>query len=154
MTTHSPMFLNKRWDGYHVENIYYMHDGIVETADGLKHLSDLTDGAIDYFEGSFILTQAPQVWKADVKLRAGRVALPPLAQAPPPDDTQFVTDTKLPVAEESAWPLPPVEVRADVVIDSLDAPYIYEFSGGFNRRYAGFKNYARHLAAGYGKRGN
>lgn len=56
MTTHSPMFLNKRWDGYHVENIYYMHDGIVETADGLKHLSDLTDGAIDYFEGSFILS--------------------------------------------------------------------------------------------------
>lgn len=56
MTTHSPMFLNKRWDGYHIENIYYMHDGIVETADGLKHLSDLTDGAIDYFEGSFILS--------------------------------------------------------------------------------------------------
>ena len=86
-------------------------------------LTGLLNG--DPFEGSFILTQAPQVWKADVKLRAGRVALPPLAQAPPPDDTQFVTDTKLPVAEESAWPLPPVEVRADVVIDSLDAPYIY-----------------------------
>lgn len=56
MTTHSPMFLNKRWHGYHTENIYYMHDGIVENADGLKHLSDLTDGAIDYFEGSFILS--------------------------------------------------------------------------------------------------
>lgn len=56
MTTHSPMFLNKRWDGYHAENIFYMHDGIVENADGLRHLSDLTDGAIDYFEGSFILS--------------------------------------------------------------------------------------------------
>ncbi len=56
MSTHSPMFLNKRWDGYHTGNIYYMHDGVVENADGLKHLSDLTDGAIDYFEGSFILS--------------------------------------------------------------------------------------------------
>lgn len=56
MATHSPMFLNKRWEGYHAENIFYMHDGIVENAEGLKHLSDLTDGAIDYFEGSFILS--------------------------------------------------------------------------------------------------
>lgn len=56
MTTHSPMFLNKRWEGYHDENVYYMHDGMVENADGLKHLSELTDGTIDYFEGSFILS--------------------------------------------------------------------------------------------------
>lgn len=56
MTTHSPMFLNKRWEGYHKECIFYMHDGQVEKADGLAHLSDLTDGAIDYFEGSFILS--------------------------------------------------------------------------------------------------
>lgn len=55
MTTHSPMFLNKRWEGYHDENIYYMHDGVVENADGLKHLQELTDGCVDYFEGSFIL---------------------------------------------------------------------------------------------------
>ncbi len=56
MATHSPMFLNKRWEGYHAENIFYMHGGVVEIAEGLKHLSDLTDGAIDYFEGSFILS--------------------------------------------------------------------------------------------------
>lgn len=56
LTTHSPMFLNKRWDGYHESNIFYMHDGQVEKADGLAHLSELTDGAIDYFEGAFILS--------------------------------------------------------------------------------------------------
>ena len=56
LTTHSPMFLNKRWVGYHDEIIYYMHDGVVENANGLKHLSELTDGTIDYFEGSFILS--------------------------------------------------------------------------------------------------
>lgn len=56
MTTHSPMFLNKRWDGYKEENIFYMHDGKIEDTEPLKHLSDLTDNSIDYFEGSFILS--------------------------------------------------------------------------------------------------
>lgn len=56
MTTHSPMFLNKRWDGYKEENIFYMHDGKIEDTEPLKHLSDLTDNSIDFFEGSFILS--------------------------------------------------------------------------------------------------
>ena len=56
MTTHSPMFLNKRWDGYKEENIFYMHDGKIEDIELLKHLAELTDNSIDYFEGSFILS--------------------------------------------------------------------------------------------------
>ena len=56
MTTHSPMFLNKRWDGYKEENIFYMHDGKIEDIEPLKHLAELTDNSIDYFEGSFILS--------------------------------------------------------------------------------------------------
>ena len=56
MTTHSPMFLNKRWDGYKEENIFYMHDGKIEDTEPLKHLAELTDNSIDYFEGSFILS--------------------------------------------------------------------------------------------------
>ena len=58
MTTHSPMFLNKRWDGYGYkeENIFYMHDGKIEDTEPLKHLAELTDNSIDYFEGSFILS--------------------------------------------------------------------------------------------------
>ena len=56
MTTHSPMFLNKRWDGFNENNIFYMHDGKIESSEPLKHLSELTDNEIDYFEGSFILT--------------------------------------------------------------------------------------------------
>lgn len=56
MTTHSPMFLNKRWSGYKEENIFYMHDGKIEDTEPLKHLSELTDNSIDYFEGSFILS--------------------------------------------------------------------------------------------------
>lgn len=56
MTTHSPMFLNKRWDGFDENNIFYMHDGKIEDIEPLKHLAELTDNEIDYFEGSFILS--------------------------------------------------------------------------------------------------
>ena len=56
MTTHSPMFLNKRWDGFDENNIFYMHDGKIESTEPLKHLAELTDNEIDYFEGSFILS--------------------------------------------------------------------------------------------------
>lgn len=56
MTTHSPMFLNKRWDGFDENNVFYMHDGKIENTEPLKHLAELTDNEIDYFEGSFILS--------------------------------------------------------------------------------------------------
>ena len=56
MTTHSPMFLNRRWDGFDENNIFYMHDGKIENTEPLKHLAELTDNEIDYFEGSFILS--------------------------------------------------------------------------------------------------
>lgn len=56
MTTHSPMFLNKRWDGYSDHNIFYMHDGKIENSDLLKHLRELTDNEVDFFEGAFILS--------------------------------------------------------------------------------------------------
>jgi predicted ATP-dependent endonuclease of OLD family len=55
-TTHSPMFLNKHWEGYNDSNIFYMRDGEFEKSDPLKYLSELTDNNIDYFEGSFILS--------------------------------------------------------------------------------------------------
>ena len=56
MTTHSPLFLNKRWDGFDENNVFYMHNGKIESSEPLKHLSDLTDNEINYFEGSFILS--------------------------------------------------------------------------------------------------
>lgn len=56
MTTHSPMFLNKQWEGYEETNIFYMHDGVVDNTEPLRHLAELTDNAIDYFKGAFILS--------------------------------------------------------------------------------------------------
>ena len=56
MTTHSPMFLNKRWEGFDESNIFYMHEGKIESTEPLKHLAELTDNEIDYFEGTFILS--------------------------------------------------------------------------------------------------
>lgn len=55
-TTHSPMFLNKHWDGYDDNNIYYISDGKSESTDLLNKLCELTDNTIDYFEGAFILS--------------------------------------------------------------------------------------------------
>lgn len=56
MTTHSPMFLNKRWNGYNEKNVFYMNEGKIEDPEPLKHLSELTDNEVDYFEGAFILS--------------------------------------------------------------------------------------------------
>ena len=55
MTTHSPMFLNKRWDGFDENNIFYMHDGKLENTEPLKHLAELTDNELDFFDSSYIL---------------------------------------------------------------------------------------------------
>ena len=55
MTTHSPMFLNKRWDGFDEKNIYYMHDGKLENTEPLKYLAELTDNEVDFFDSSYIL---------------------------------------------------------------------------------------------------
>lgn len=55
MTTHSPMFLNKRWDGFDENNIFYMHDGKIENTEPLKHLAELTANEVDFFDSSYIL---------------------------------------------------------------------------------------------------
>lgn len=56
LTTHSPMFLNKRLDGYNEDNIFYLCDGKIEPTEPLKKLGELTGNTIDYFEGAFILS--------------------------------------------------------------------------------------------------
>ena len=56
MSTHSPMFLNKRWEGFNENSVFYMHKGKIESTEPLKHLSELSDNDINYFEGSFILS--------------------------------------------------------------------------------------------------
>ena len=55
MTTHSPMFLNKRWDGFDENNIFYMHNGKIESSEPLKRLAELTDNEVDFFDSSYIL---------------------------------------------------------------------------------------------------
>lgn len=55
MTTHSPMFLNKRWDGFDENNIFYMHNGKIESTEQLKRLAELTDNEVDFFDSSYIL---------------------------------------------------------------------------------------------------
>lgn len=90
------------------------------------------------FESRLTLVQNPQALDADVSLRAGRVALPPLAQpalAEPADG--FVADTSLSVTQKSAWRLPPLNIRADIEVASLDAPYIYGTDLSFQSELTG-----------------
>lgn len=79
------------------------------------------------FEGKLDVSQQPQQIDADLQLRAGRVALAPMAAVvePPQTPDGFVADTQLVAAPKEAWPLPPVNIRADIQIASLDAPYVY-----------------------------
>lgn len=55
MTTHSPMFLNKRWNGFNENNIFYMQCGQIENTKTLDYLAELTDNEIDYFDSAYIL---------------------------------------------------------------------------------------------------
>ena len=53
VTTHSPFFLDTMYD----ENcIRFMNAGEVQNITKLQQIHDLTDGAINYFEGAFILS--------------------------------------------------------------------------------------------------
>lgn len=74
----------------------------------------------------FRITQTPEKIDAFVKASAKRVVLPPLpaSEAAKPEPA-FVTDTTLPAAPKTAWPLPPVSALVDIKIDSLDAPFFY-----------------------------
>ncbi|MBR6421132.1 AAA family ATPase [bacterium] len=53
VTTHSPVFLDML---YNDNNIRYMDNGSAHNTDRLREISLLSDGAINYLEGSFILS--------------------------------------------------------------------------------------------------
>lgn len=53
VTTHSPVFLDML---YNDSNIRYMDNGFACNTEKLKQINMLSDGAINYFEGSFILS--------------------------------------------------------------------------------------------------
>ena len=90
------------------------------------------------FEGKLTIDQTPKAVDADVMLRAGRVALPPVAEAADPtEEPKFVDDTKLVTVEKTDWPLPPINVRADIKIGSLDAPYVYGTDIAFRSKLTG-----------------
>ena len=53
VTTHSPVFLDML---YNDSNIRYMNNGFADNTDKLRQINFLSDGVVNYFEGSFILT--------------------------------------------------------------------------------------------------
>ena len=91
------------------------------------------------FQGSVNLARNPRHIEADVLLRARRVVLPPAAAAAadPVPAAGFVEDTRLTVANMPAQAWPPVNIRADIQIDSLDAPYVYGTDIAFRSQLTG-----------------
>lgn len=78
------------------------------------------------FSGDFKVTQTKQVIDAVLNGSAKRVVLPPApAQQDNAAEPEFVQDTQLAPAERQPWPLPPLNVRTNLWIGSIDAPYFY-----------------------------
>ena len=90
-----------------------LHQVDLEKIEGI-----LNDGT---FEGSLALRHAEQALDADVKFYSARLALPSRHEKEP----SAVSAATAQPQEKTAWPLPPLNVRADVKVDSLDAPFIY-----------------------------
>lgn len=78
------------------------------------------------FEVKTKATQTEELLDLALNVFAKRVALPPLEEAqvnqPEPE---FVEQVALKEREPKEWPFPAANIKADVRIDSLDAPYLY-----------------------------
>lgn len=70
-------------------------------------------------------TQTPQAIQAEVNVYSKRVALPPAPPARENEQEEFVSDVSLEPVASTAWKLPPIHLKSNIQIDSLDAPYLY-----------------------------
>lgn len=70
------------------------------------------------------IDQTPKNILAQLNASAKRVALPP-APAPKEEEPEFVEEAQLDPLTTSKWTLPPIHLKANVEVDSLDAPYLY-----------------------------
>jgi len=79
------------------------------------------------FTADVSLRQTPQVINAEINAYSKRIALPsaPAAPAANENEPEFVSDTSLEPTTQTAWKLPPVHLKSNIKIDSLDAPYLY-----------------------------
>lgn len=78
------------------------------------------------FEVTTQATQTSELLDLVLNVFAKRVALPPLAEAPVNQpEPEFVEQIGLQNREPKEWPFPSANIKADVRIDSLDAPYLY-----------------------------
>lgn len=75
------------------------------------------------FEGNMKVSRTEKAIDVDVKARSARLALPPAKETAAAD----VSSAQPSVASEQqeAWSLPPVNLKALMEVESLDAPYLY-----------------------------
>lgn len=75
------------------------------------------------FEGNIHVRRTEKAIDVDVKARSARVALPPSKES-----AAAAASSAQPSAapeQKSDWPLPPVNLKAVVEVESVDAPYLY-----------------------------
>ena len=76
------------------------------------------------FQTSLTMAQTPQKMDINLKASAKRIVLPP---APPSkqEEPDFVEEVTLEPIAENSWIWPPIYLKSDIQVGSLDAPYLY-----------------------------
>ena len=76
------------------------------------------------FEVNLSISQKPSAILVQLNGSAKRVALPP-AMPSQEKEPEFVEEVQLEPLTTHKWTLPPIHLKSDIKIDSLDAPYLY-----------------------------
>lgn len=90
------------------------------------NLSGKMDGVLNQnpFHTDLTVSQQPSVILAQLNGSANRLALPP-AMPSKEAEPEFVEEVQLEPLPASKWPLPPIHLKSNIKIGSLDAPYLY-----------------------------
>ena len=70
------------------------------------------------------MKQTPQRMDIDLKAAAKRVVLP-RGSAPQQEEPEFVEEAQLEPIAENSWAWPPIYLKSNIQIGSLDAPFLY-----------------------------
>ena len=78
------------------------------------------------FQGKLSIQQKPTRIDVDLNAFSKRVALPAVSLAPTKEEEpEFVQDVTIEPIADTSWSLPPISLKANIKVDSLDAPYLY-----------------------------
>ena len=98
-----------------------------ETMDFKKgSLEGKIDGNLNQhpFQTTVTMAQTPQRMDINLKAFAKRLVLPS-AESSKQEEPEFVEEVTLEPISENSWAFPPIHLKSDIQVGSLDAPYLY-----------------------------